>query len=173
MHEPIEDGVRHRRFTEPLVPVLDRQLTVSKLLQDCQERIETFRQVVELSRGDLDGAIAQKEVYKRIIRACLKERNYRVIGFWGSRDDKLPDITAPTDPRGEYRFEVHDNWPLGTLFDEADQPKPAYCGVLEGAVPLSRYSSVIFCTSSAAHARTMLVDMTAALMGASLRTGSA
>ena len=27
MHEPIEDGVRHRRFTEPLVPVLDRQLT--------------------------------------------------------------------------------------------------------------------------------------------------
>ena len=27
MHEPIEDGVRHHRFTEPLVPVFDRQLT--------------------------------------------------------------------------------------------------------------------------------------------------
>jgi len=60
----------------------------------------------------------QRKVYHDVIAACLKEKGFRNITFWGFTDaySWIDSWYAPDDP---------------LLFDENYEPKPAYWGVLD------------------------------------------
>jgi GH35 family endo-1,4-beta-xylanase len=69
--------------------------------------------------GDLPERLeAQRRVYHDVIAACLKERNFTDITFWGFTDaySWIDEWYGPDDP---------------LLFDEEYQPKPAYWGVMD------------------------------------------
>jgi GH35 family endo-1,4-beta-xylanase len=69
--------------------------------------------------GDLpEREEVQRKVYHDVIAACLKERGFTDITFWGFTDAHswIDEFFGRDDP---------------LLFDEEYQPKPAYWGVLD------------------------------------------
>ena len=69
--------------------------------------------------GDLsEREKVQRKVYHDVIAACLKERNFTDITFWGFTDfhSWINSRYGPDNP---------------LLFDQNYQPKPAYNGVLD------------------------------------------
>ena len=74
---------------------------------------------IQFLGGDLDSRLEiQRWIYRDNVRACLRVGACRGVTFWGFTD-KYSWIDAsfgPDDP---------------LLFDEADEPKPAYFGVRE------------------------------------------
>jgi endo-1,4-beta-xylanase len=69
--------------------------------------------------GDLpEREEVQRKVYHDVIAACLKERGFTDIAFWGFTDAHswIDEFFGPDDP---------------LLFDGKYQPKPAYWGVMD------------------------------------------
>lgn len=62
----------------------------------------------------------QRRIYHDVIAACMKEKGFTDIAFWG-----FTDAHASVDQPGN----GGPDWPL--LFDENYQPKPAYWGVMD------------------------------------------
>ena len=70
-------------------------------------------------KGDLQSKLAtQRRVYHDVISACVKEKGFTGVTFWGF-----------TDAYSWINNQLGPDKPL--LFDEHYQPKPAYWGVMQ------------------------------------------
>ena len=99
--EDIAKNIRRLVALRLSVEITEMDVQIRHLLGSLQERQET-----------------QRKIYHDIIAACLKEKGFTNITFWGftDADSWIDQFFGPDDP---------------LLFDENFQPKPAYWGVME------------------------------------------
>jgi endo-1,4-beta-xylanase len=101
--EDIVANIRRLTALGLRVEISEMDVQIGELPGTLQERLET-----------------QRLIYHDIIAACLKEKGFTDITFWGFMD---------ADSWIRSFFNEPDERPL--LFDENFEPKPAYWGVME------------------------------------------